>query len=237
MENRNDKLEAGEIRFRGGVLAKLDNFWYHYKWPTIFVIVATIIVLVCTLQFCQRKEYDFRYIYAGPAEISHEESEAICEALTALSTGGQFSSPRVGFNAYFLMTPAQIEEMNAALRPEGKEVNQALVNNNAEVFGDEVMAGEVFIFLLDPAWYESQKSAGFLDVRTFLPNAPDAALYDASALYLSKTVLGDVPAFDVLPEDTLVVIRYATSINIWDREQTLKYHERYQEVFKKLLGN
>ena len=236
MENRNDKLEGGELHFQSKTLRKLDNFWYHYKWPTIFVAVAAIIVLVCALQFCQRKEYDFRYLYAGPAELTHEESEAIGEALTALSTGGDFSSPRVGFNAYFLVTPAQIEEMNAQLRPEGKEVNQALVNNNAEVFADEVMAGEVFIFLLDPAWYESQKSAGFLDVRTLLPGAPDEALYDASALYLSKTVLADVPAFDVLPEDTLVVIRYATSINIWDREETLKYHERYQTVFKKLLG-
>ncbi len=237
MENRNDKLEAGEIRFRSGALAKLDNFWYHYKWPTIFVIVVSVIVLVCTLQFCQRKEYDFRYIYAGPAEVSHEESEAMREALTALSKGGEFSSPSVGFNAYFLMTPAQIEEANATLRPQGQEVNQVLVNNNAEVFGDEVMAGEVFIFLLDPMWYESQKSAGFLEVRGFLPNAPDEALYDATALYLSETVLGDAAAFDVLPDDTLIVLRGATSINIWDREGTLEYHKRYQEVFKKLLGN
>ena len=237
MENRNDKLQAGELRFRSGTMKWLDNFWYHYKWPTIFVIVASIIVLVCTLQFCQRKDYDFRYIYAGPAELTHEESKAICDALTVLSKGGDFPSPSVGFNAYFLLTPAQIEEMNAALRPGGEEVNQVLVNNNAEVFGDEVMAGEVFIFLLDPAWYESQKSAGFLEVRTFLPNAPDEALYDETALYLSATVLGDAPAFDVLPDDTLIVIRRATSVNIWDREGTLEYHKRYQEVFKKLLGN
>ena len=235
MENRNGKLEGGELRLRGGFFSWLDNFWYHYKWPTVFTAVVLIIVLVCTLQFCQRKDYDFRYIYAGPAELTHEESEAICDALTALSTGGEFSSPSVGFNAYFLMTATQIERTNAALRPEGKEVNQALIQNNAEVFGDEVMAGEVFLFLIDPEWYESQKSAGFLDVRLLLPNAPDSALYDDSAIYLSATVLADIPAFEVLPDDTLVVLRRATSINIWDREETLKYHERYQAVFKKLL--
>ena len=237
MENRNDKLEGGEIRIQGGFLAKLDNFWYHYKWPTIIVAFITIIVLVCTLQFCERKNYDFRYLYAGPAELSKDESEAIRKALESLSTGGEFTAPVVGFNAYFLMTPEQIEQANAALRPEGMEVNQVLVNNNAEVFGDEVMAGEVLIFFLDPKWYESQKSAGFIEVRGYLPDAPDSALYDASALYLSETILADVPAFDVLPDDTLVVIRRATSVNIWDREGMLKYHERYQAVFKKLLGN
>ncbi len=237
MENRNDKLSGGELRFRSGALAKLDNFWYHYKWPTIFVAVTLVIVLVCTLQFCQRKEYDFRYLYAGPAELSHEESEAIREALEELSTGGEFPSPMVGFNAYFLMTPEQIEAANAELKPKGQEVNQALVNNNAEVFGDEVMAGEALIFLIDPAWYGMHKSAGFLDVRGYLPNAPDSALYDDSALYLSATVLADNPAFDVLPDDTLVVIRRATSVNIWDREGMLEYHERYQAVFKKLLGD
>ena len=236
MENRNDKLEGAELRFRGGVLSKLDNFWYHYKWPTVFVIVVSIIVLVCTLQLCQRKEYDFRYLYAGPTELSREESEAIREALEELSSGGEFPSPSVGFNAYFLMTPEQIEAANAALRPEGKEVNQALVNNNAEVFDNEVMAGDVFIFLLDPAWYEAHRSAGFLSVRDLIPDAPDSALYDDAALRLSATVLADDPAFAVLSDDTLVVIRRATSVNIFDREAMLEYHRRYQEVFKRLLG-
>jgi hypothetical protein len=98
------------------------------------------------------------------------------------------------------------------------------------------MAGEVMIFLLDPKWYEAQKSAGFIEVKGYLPSAPDSALYDETALYLSATVLADIPAFDVLPDDTLIVIRRATSVNIWDREGMLEYHERYQTVFKKLLG-
>lgn len=237
MENRNEKLQAGEIRVRGKFYTWLDNYWYHYKWPTILVAFVLFVATICVVQLIRREEYDFRYLYAGPAELDQKQCEAIDDALTALSTGDGFTSPTVGFNAYFLMTPAQIESANAVLRPEGKEVNQVLVNNNADVFADEVMAGEIFIFFMDPEWYESQKSAGFQFVHAYLPDAPADALYDETALRLSETVLADHPAFDVLPDDTVVALRHATSINIWDREGMLEYYERYENVFRKLLGN
>ena len=41
-----DKREAPEITPQSKVLRWLDNFWYHYKWPTIIIAFFLIVGIV-----------------------------------------------------------------------------------------------------------------------------------------------------------------------------------------------
>ena len=49
----------------GGVSARLENFWYHYKWHTIAAIFALIVIIVCTVQCATNTKYDIQVLYAG----------------------------------------------------------------------------------------------------------------------------------------------------------------------------
>ena len=55
---REEKLEAREIkatpsaarvaeRPHGKVYRWLDNFWYHYKWPTVIIAFFAIVLYRC----------------------------------------------------------------------------------------------------------------------------------------------------------------------------------------------
>ena len=49
----------------GGTAARLENFWYHYKWHTIAAIFALFVIIVCTVQCASNTKYDIQILYAG----------------------------------------------------------------------------------------------------------------------------------------------------------------------------
>ena len=49
----------------GGTAARLENFWYHYKWHTIAAVFALFVIIVCTVQCASNTKYDIQILYAG----------------------------------------------------------------------------------------------------------------------------------------------------------------------------
>ena len=60
-----DKLEARDVTQASPVMRWLDNFWYHYKWPTMIIAFFVIVGSVCIYQMVNRTAYDAHFIYAG----------------------------------------------------------------------------------------------------------------------------------------------------------------------------
>ena len=71
MADREEKIESAEINTSGNkLIKKIDNFFYHYKWHTAVVAFILIIAIVCSVQMCQREEYDVYVLYAGGYSVS-----------------------------------------------------------------------------------------------------------------------------------------------------------------------
>ena len=69
MEEQN-KLENEEVKMKKGKFSLwIENFFYHYKWHTIGVAFVLIVVLICTLQMCDKTSYDMLIVYAGRKDI------------------------------------------------------------------------------------------------------------------------------------------------------------------------
>ena len=66
MSDRIEKEQGGEIVYESKFTRWLDNFWYHYKWTTIIAVFALFVVLVCTLQMCNKDKNDVSVLSAGP---------------------------------------------------------------------------------------------------------------------------------------------------------------------------
>ena len=64
--------------------AWLDNFWYHHKWQTIFVLFVVSVILICVLQMDQVTSFDAQVLYTGPHIFTIEEKASLEAAFTQL---------------------------------------------------------------------------------------------------------------------------------------------------------
>ena len=71
-----DKLEAGDLTESSPALRWLDNFWYHYKWPTLIILFFVIVGSVCIWQMVTRTAYDAHLIYAASYRLDGDAEEA-----------------------------------------------------------------------------------------------------------------------------------------------------------------
>ena len=80
-----EKINSGEIAVKGGFLGWLDNYWYHYKWPTIGGLFLIVVLIVGLTQCISKEDEDLVVLYAGRTQFSVGEANAICEVLEAIS--------------------------------------------------------------------------------------------------------------------------------------------------------
>ena len=73
---------AGENKVRPkGFKEWVENYWYHYKWPTIIVCVLALSLTVSIAQCTARPSYDYNVVIAfqsvelAPAQITAFETE------------------------------------------------------------------------------------------------------------------------------------------------------------------
>ena len=77
-----EKIEAGELRVQSKLLAKLENFWYHYKWQTIVVAFFLMVFLVCIVQCSSVESTDMNVSICGNVMLSESQTEAVTKILS-----------------------------------------------------------------------------------------------------------------------------------------------------------
>lgn len=75
---------AGENQVKPkGFKAKIENFWYHYKYHTIIFIVVFVTLAVSITQCCFKTDYDYKIIVATRSmTLSTPQLEAMTKELT-----------------------------------------------------------------------------------------------------------------------------------------------------------
>lgn len=63
------------------IRAKLDNFWYHYKWHTFAVIVALFFVVITIKSCSDRSEPDLKMIYFSTEGYQMDTAEKLEKSL------------------------------------------------------------------------------------------------------------------------------------------------------------
>ena len=53
-----EKVDAEFHYEQSPFLKWLDNYWYHYKWPTIIISFFAIVLIVVIAQMVNRPKYD-----------------------------------------------------------------------------------------------------------------------------------------------------------------------------------
>ena len=235
-----DKLPEQKIKLEGKAYKWFDNYWYHYKWPTIIVAFFTVAFLVMGLQMCGKEDMDAYIIYAGPYVFEDTEAADMASEISKVMSGdydgdGKKTAELVDL---YILSQAQIEEeKNAA------DAEEEVYYYNAQFFAEErkkfdqlIFAGEYSICMLDPHLYEYVKeSGGFKPLSEIFEEVPASAI-DEYGIKLSDTGFGKYfTNIAKLPEDTVLCMRRESTMSFLNRDKAEREYAFYLQTFKDIV--
>ena len=214
----------------------LENFWYHYKVPFIAILLALVIVIVCSVQFCNKApEADIKLVYGGEASLRPTSSEMPAENMVAALEGYGIQTNK-GENATFDVYAYQI--FMGDYIP-----SQSANQDNIEGLQFELDAGNAFLFLLDEKVYNTYTANASGDryvvpVASYLSADSTAEVTpDGYGVYLRSLAIYQLPAFSSLPADTVLCLRVSfTFSNMLGASKTEEIYPLYEELFRRLIN-
>jgi len=220
----------------------LDNYWYHYKTPTLIFGFLAITILICVAQMITKTEADAYVLYAGPEEFTPNEVREIQNAFQLVMENdangdGQKQTEIINL---LLMTDEQIAQAQENAAAEGLVLvyNSQTIKENQNKFTSHLLSGEASILLLDPSWYDSiKKNGGFARLADVLGSQPEFALDDYT-VRLKDTLFGQYfTAFDSYPDDTLLCLRIQSTVSSFKslNKQDVWY-ENQVKLFRSLFA-
>ena len=218
-----------ELSFVKKAIKWLDNFWYHYKWPTIIAAFFAVVFAVCISQMITRESYDIYVRYVGNAvitDIQYKDMENSLE-LTSGDVNGDGEKA-----ANFAQVPYVSDDDN----PYKNDINAG---------AKETMSGMIvqpyYIYIMDKGAYEHFKGQNIytpLD-QIFSEDVSDIA-FDECAIYFKETEFyKNSPGMEWVKDDTVIVLKvapYESIITGSKRENELKAFENHKKVFIDIIG-
>ena len=216
--------------------SKVSNFFYHYKWHTIFVAFFVVVISIMVFQMCTSESSDLKVMYAGQEILSDTESAAVEKAL--LDIGNDGASEKMDKATLYELTIMSDEELWEIYDDFGGTLNPEVLRKNREIFAHQVLSDEYFLLFLSPECYQIYKTKDEVLVplatmgitaETQLSLQP----YDEYSFELTKLdVAKFYTAFKVFPEDTLVCVKRINKLNPGNGEEVQKKHI---DLFKKMV--
>jgi hypothetical protein len=229
----NEKEYTEGIAVRGKFLRWLDNYWYHYKWPTIITAFFLVVITVCTVQACTKEEYDMSVVYAGRQLLRSDELEKVSSALEAvvpkdIDADGDVS---IQINAYNILSKEQIQALRAEKNEdeEPTEVNTSFFSTEHQTYSNYLQTGESFILLLDRWEYDNLASTGALvALSEVLGSKPQNAISDYGIRLGDTALYRNFEVMKVIPEDTVVCMMRLPEVY---KRKKAKQYENEKQMF------
>lgn len=239
-DQKQDKIEAGEIVVRNRFVTWLENYWYHYKLPTIAVLFALFVCIVCFAQCAGRETGDVTVTFGGSYDLVGEEKEAFLEVVNALAPKDEKSgeSLSVILTSYSIYTE---EELRARFFDEDGNFDevayQTAKNFNADhikSFGTYLMTGESAVLFVNQYIFDYQNMATLaVPLSELYGEAVPSSACNEYAIRLGDTDFYKYyPAVQVLPADTMIVL---CKSYVWGASSDEKTYEEFEALFRAIV--
>ena len=224
------------------IIKWLDNFWYHYKWPVIIFTAFAVFLIIMTTQFVTRTEYDLSVLYAGPLNITPNQTrdaEGEISKLIDEDVNGD-GKKNCQITPFYMLTDEQAKELQAEY--DAKEelffVDMSQLASSQQKFTNQISAGDAFILILDPHWYGLLREQDFIiPLEEVLPEVPGSSS-DGYCIRLCDTPFaGFFTAMQVFPEDAVICLRRMPTASAFaGKKEAEKQLELSKRVFAAMLG-
>lgn len=227
---------VGEVTVPSTLKEKIGNFLYHYKWHTVIALLLVIALLICSLQFCSKEEYDAYILYAGSKNIGRTAKDGdVAEIATVISSLKRIAND-FDKNGEITLNFTNYYYLSADERKEVDDLNEALLANDQKSISSVLEHSEYYLCFISVAVYEQYRKVGdnelFVSLTDYKAENPEIELYSDSAIFLSSTEAHKLPGLSALPEDTLICIRRPSVLGA----KSDKHLEHFENA-KKMLGN
>lgn len=226
-----EKLSENKITLKENKFLKwLDNYWYHYKWPTIAVAFFAIVISVCLIQSITNDEKDILITYAGPTALKADEKldiERVLSEELPEGFGNKGTEGEAGLISYIIYSKEQIVDMHSKEEYVDADFNA----KEYSTLNSQYKTGNGSIYLLERWLYDELVASDtngerLKPLKEIFGYVPECAI-DKYAIRLGDTELyKNSPELQVLPADTVIFLH----------EQIFgqKKYEKQVEAFKKL---
>ncbi len=210
-----------------------DNYWYHYKWPTILGIFLLFVLIVGIVQCSARVESDVIMMYAGPKQLSFDEIRLLKESAAKVMEqdyNGDGSKIVEYLENVVIVEDYTVEDLN------GEE--QVLIDKQEQIeqYVTQVAAGDAQIYFLSADVYHDLSRQGVLVPLEDVFETVPIENFDSFSFELGVLGIHEMPGFSSLPEKTYVCLRAAKTMGVLDPEQAEKEHEWALDLFRALVS-
>ena len=207
-----EKRADAEIKVQNGFIKWLDNFWYHYKWPTIGVTLAAIVLAVCLWQTATTDKYDMLVVYAGRTSLTVDQTDQLATVLEHIMPEDYDGDGKknVSMNMYHIYSADQIKEIEASTDSEGVrgQVDRHFITTQKEAYNNYMMTGDASICFLEPWLYEEIGKEYLCPLSEIFGDELPASAIDGYGIRLGDTDLyRDYGALRRLPADTVICLQ------------------------------
>lgn len=223
---KDEKYIATDPRFS----AKWENFWYHYKWHTIVSLFLVFVVLFLGLQTCQKQQYGYFMLYAGPKSLSTADTMKMADFVEQTAeTAGLEKGKQASFSYLFIN-----------LDPNSG--TGGTTAQNLQVFDDDIMTGKSTLLLVSPALYARliESNGGIVVLDQYLPKGVEGIEFADDShrgIVLSSLGLYEQEGFSSLPADTVLCLRSPVSLgNLFNPDKAQREFVKYETLFSALLA-
>ena len=205
----------------------LDNYWYHYKWPTIIVAFFLIIGTISVVQLFNRETYDAYIMYVGDETIPDTQYQDIMDSLKQVSKDyNQDGEHNINFSKMSFISDEENEMAST-------------VNAGTVQYLSNMVVQPYYLYLMSPAVYDTYKDSGiFIPISEVVDGVPAEWYHDDTAVYFDKTEFANSFAgVNDLGEDTLLVIKmvpYSSSKSVSKSERAS--YEHHLDILKNILS-
>ena len=227
-------------------LAKLENFWYYYKWHSIIALFLVFCITICSLQLCTKKTYDVYVLYAGNAYVGRTAKDGDIPAYKRLETTLSGRADDYNDDGETNLSLYTLGFLSESEKTEEAPFTESILVQDEEFFlYNYIMGngGNYNVAFISPYVYE--KYHVYSDVTMFMPVAgyldtdyTEYELYSDYAVKLSSTTLykNNASIREILPEDTLIVLKIKSyTASGFDKSGTEARYAASESFFRSLL--
>lgn len=201
---------------------KIENYWYHYKWPTIIGAFFIIVIAICTVQCATNKDADAMIMYAGNYAVPDDYKERSLEGIMKKDYNGD-GEKRVDV---FQLVLNVVEKSGEYEYYDAVGQNEELQRLEIEFY-----TGQSVIYILHPYIYEQYRNV-MMPLSEILGEVPDGVAYDDRAIKLSELPSYSETTLGFYPEECVLCIRNKrTQDNLVSRKDRDEYYEANKRFF------
>ncbi len=246
-QNEQEDAQVRDVKLLGrGRFGKwLENFWYHYKFRTIAVLLLAVALVICIAQCAGRpKRATFNICYAGdmnlgtsmsgdtPTQVAMKKSLYPAVSRITEEDDEKKISESLSFYNYLIDDDSSYTSVLDQSR------------QNKQNLKSELDAASGYLFLLSESLFEdyafspAEREPYMVKVDDYLPaDASDIRLTeDHYGVYLHSTPLGEVKGFCDLPEDTILCLRISFSVFQHDSRSQRELYAQNEALFRAMLN-